>query len=289
MKRGRASIFVAVILCFQSLAASAQAPHAAPPAPTPPTGAEGNKATGDALAQEAEVKPKEPDDKDEKEAKKKAKRLTGNLAVGLTLTRGNSDTRTLNLALNLECHPDPKDRLKAEGFYIQNSESGTSSVDRTSAHLRDERTLGGRSFAFGDVQFLKDRFKQIDSLFAPTAGLGYRLLADPKQELTVDLGAGAVIEQDTGLDRQTSGVIRAGESYLWKISKSAILTQNAFALWKTRDTADAYYHFEVALGAAITDHLELKVALLDEYKRQPPDPTVKKNDLAGVVAVGYKL
>jgi putative salt-induced outer membrane protein YdiY len=289
MKSGRVATFAYAILMIQALGASAQAPRAAPPAPTPPSGAEGQKATGDALAQEAEVKPKDPEDKDEKDGKKKEKRLTGTLAAGLTFTSGNSNTRTLNLALALEYRPNPKDRLKAEGFYIQNREDGTSTVDRTSAHLREERSLAPLWFAYGDLQFLKDRFKQINSLFAPTAGLGRRLIASGTQELSVDLGAGAVIEQDEGLDRQTSGALRAGETYLWKISKSAVLTQNAFALWKTRDTADAYYHFEVALGAAINDHLELRVALLDEYKREVHDPTLKKNDVAGIVSVGYKL
>ena len=59
--------------------------------------------------------------------------------------------------------------------------------------------------------------------------------------------------------------------------------------WKTADFADAYCHLDVGLGAAINDHFELKVALIDEYKRKPPDPAVKRNDVAGIVSIGYKL
>lgn len=236
MRTERVSILAATVLVLQAVAGFAQGPGqpppAAPQAPTPPAAGETQKTTADALAQEAESKPKEPEEKD---AEKK-KRLTGRVAAGLTLTQGNSNTRSFNLSLGLEYHARPKNLFKADGFYIRSTEEGVSSVDRTSAHLRDEQTLSGRAFAYGDFQFLKDRFKSIDSLIAVTVGAGYRLVKTPEQELSVDLGAGAVGERDEGLDRTTSGAVRAGENYLWKISKTANLTESAFVLWKTRDT-----------------------------------------------------
>jgi putative salt-induced outer membrane protein YdiY len=120
-------------------------------------------------------------------------------------------------------------------------------------------------------------------------GIGAALVKTSARELTADLGAGALVERDRARERTSSGALRAGESFLWNISKSAKLTESAFALWKTRDTADAYYHVEAALGAAINEHVELKLALIDEYKQKPPDPAIKKNDLAAIVSLGYKL
>jgi putative salt-induced outer membrane protein YdiY len=277
MRSGRISICAATILVLRALVAGAQAPPA--PAPTTPAG------PGDALATEAESKPKEPED----EKKEKESPWSGHFAAGLTFTKGNSDTRTFNLALAVEYRSRPRNLVKADGFYLNSREDGVSTVARTSAHLRDEYTFSGRYFAFGDVQFVKDQFKSIDSLVASTVGAGVHLIKTEKEELGADLGAGVILERDEGLDRTTSGVVRAGESYLWKISKSANLTENAFGLWKTRDTSDAYYHFEVALGAAIDDHVEIKIALLDEYKSKPVFDTIKKNDVAGIVSIGYKL
>jgi putative salt-induced outer membrane protein YdiY len=264
--------------------AEAQAPRPEPPTPPPAGGAE--KPTGDALAQEAEAKPKEPEDEKDK---KKHRPLTGQAAVGFSFTQGNSVTRQITASLALKYDPRTKDVWKADAFYILNSESGVSTVDRTSAHLRDEHTLGGHWYAFGDGQFLKDQFKEIDYLISPTVGIGERLVKTSTRELLVELGAGAVFEKDEPGVRTSSGAVRAGESYDWKISESASLTESAFGLWKTSDLADAYYHLDVGIGAAINDHFELKVALIDEYKRKPPDPTVKRNDVAGIVAIGYKL
>jgi putative salt-induced outer membrane protein YdiY len=283
----RSTRFVAGVLILAALhVAEAQTPRpAAPPAPEPPAAGTADKPTGDALAQEAEGKPKEPEGDDKKE---KPKDLTGKLAAGFTFTSGNSNTRSFNIALALQYDPRTKNIVKADGFYLRNSEDGASTVDRTFAHLRDEYYFRPRWFAFGDAQFLKDRFKEIDSLFAPTAGVGVRLIKTEARELTADLGAGAVFEKDTDHDRTSSGAVRAGESYLWKVSKSASFTESAFALWKTSDTSDAYYHFEAALGAEVAEHIELKVGLIDEYKRKPADSTVKRNDVAGIVQIEIK-
>ncbi|HEV7516598.1 MAG TPA: DUF481 domain-containing protein [Thermoanaerobaculia bacterium] len=253
-------------------------------APPVPAAGDTQKPAGDALAVEAESKPKEPEDE-----KKEESPWSGHFAAGLTFTKGNSDTRTFNLSLAVAYRLQPRNLLKADGFYLNSREDGVSTVARTSAHLRDEYTLSDRYFAFGDVQFVKDQFKSIDSLVASTVGAGVHLIKSEKEELSADLGAGVILERDEGFARTTSGVVRAGESYLWKISKSANLTENAFGLWKTRDTGDAYYHFEVALGAAINDHAEIKIALLDEYKSKPIFDTIKKNDVAGIVSIGYKL
>ena len=284
-RRMSKALFVFAAAALIGADVQAQAPHAAAP-PTPPVAAGADKSTSDALAQEAEVKPKEPED----EKDKKYRPLTGHFSAGYTLTSGNSNTRSFNVGLLMKYDPRTGNVVKADGFYILSTESGASTVDRTSAHLRDEYYFRPRWFAYGDVQYLKDQFKEIDYLIAPTAGVGTVLVKTKAQELLVDLGAGALFEKDQPVGERTdSAVVRAGENYSWKVSDSASFTETSFALWKTKDFADAYYHLDVGLAAAINDHFELKIALIDEYKRKPPDPTVKRNDVAGIVAIGYKL
>jgi putative salt-induced outer membrane protein YdiY len=286
MRNWKITTFVVSVIALSALGAEAQAPKAAaPPPPAPPEAGGADKPSGDALAQEAEAKP--PEAKDEKE--KKHSPYSGKVAAGFNFTSGNSNTKSFNLAFAMKYDPQTKNLVKAEAFYLRNVEEGASTVDRTTAHLRDEYTLGPKWFAFGDGQFLKDRFKGIDSLISTTAGAGVRLIKTPERELTADLGAGAIFEKDQDRDRTSSGAVRAGESYNGKISKSAGFTQNAFAIWKTSDFADAYYHFDVGLGAEIDEHFELKIALIDEYKRKPPDPEIKRNDVAGIVQLEVKF
>lgn len=286
MRNWKSKIFIASVIALATLDfAEAQAPKAAAPPPTPPAAGGEEKPAGDAMAQEAEAKP--PEVKDEKD--KKHSSYHGKLAAGFNFTSGNSSTKSFNVAVAMTYDPQTKNVFKAEAFYLRNVEDGASTVDRTTAHLRDEHSLGPRWFAFGDGQFLRDRFKGIDSLVSTTAGVGVRLIKTSGRELTADLGAGVVLEKDQDQDRTSSGALRAGESYNWKISKSASFTQNAFAIWKTNDFADTYYHVDVALGTEVAEHLELKVALIDEYKRKPPDPAIQSNDVAGIIQLEVKF
>ena len=280
-------LLATVVLCCVSPALRAQNPPSAAPPPPPPTAqgaaaASADKPQGDALAQEAESKPDEPKEKDQ-DARSP---WSGHFAAGFNFTRGNSDTSSLNLSLVAQYDPGTKNLVKADAFYIHNVESGTSSTDRSSAHLRDERNVSPAWFAYGDAQYIKDRFKEIVYFVNPTVGVGYRLLDQPSRKAQVDAGVGGVVERDEGEDRRSSGALRVGEETSFALSKTAVLTNRGFALLASG--GDAFYYLDLGIGAEISEHFELKVALIDQYKRKPPADVVS-NDLAGIVSVGYKL
>ena len=110
------------VLLLGGFCARAEAQRPAAP-PAVPSAAGADKPAGDALAQEAEAKPKEPEDE---KGKKKYEPLSGHFAAGFSFTQGNSDTRTFNAALALQYDPRNRNVIKADAFYILNSESGTS-------------------------------------------------------------------------------------------------------------------------------------------------------------------
>ena len=81
-------------------------------------------------------------------------------------------------------------------------------------------------FVFGQLQFLRDRFKDIEYLWAPTGGIGYRLIDTPRVKLSTDAGVGVAIEKNTGLDVDTSGALTAGDKLEVKLSPMATVTQS---------------------------------------------------------------
>ena len=153
---------------------------------------------------------------------------------------------------------------------------------------RDEYHLTDRAYVFGQVQYLRDQFKDIDYLVAPTAGLGYKLIKMPNTELAVDGGAGVTWEKDTGLDLDTSGAVMFDDKFTQKLSPNATLTQTFSALWKTKDFGDALYITGLSLAAGLTAHTQLKIEWIDTYKREPPSPAIQRNDNAIVFALVYK-
>lgn len=214
---------------------------------------------------------------------------SGSAAFGLALNRGN--TATTNLNLSFEGTDDPKTGSvwKFKGLYLRGDNNGVLAVDRLLLEGRNERTLTTRVYAFGQLQFLEDQFKDIDYLFAPSAGIGYKLVAVPMTTLSVDGGVGIKWEKNPGLDRRTSPVFTGSDKFEHKLSATASITQAISALWKADDFGDALYTFTAGIAAALTTRTQLKVELLDTYATRPPTMTVKSNDVALLTALVYKF
>jgi putative salt-induced outer membrane protein YdiY len=214
--------------------------------------------------------------------------LTGSLGAGLSITSGNSDTSAFNLAFGLVYDPKTHSLFKADALYLRSAADGVTTLDKASASLRYEYKVSDRIYAFGQLGYLHDRFKDLTYLITPMVGGGYIVVKEKAFELAVDASIGGAFEKDSGLDATSSGAFAVGESFVWKISPGAAFTQKASGLWKTNDTSDAFYHFEVGLSASLVKSFDLKVAYLIDYKNIVP-PTLKKTDTALVAAIIYKF
>lgn len=215
--------------------------------------------------------------------------LTGSLGAGLSITTGNSDTSAFNLAFGLVYDPKSHSVFKADALYLRSAANGVATSEKATAALRYEYKVSDRLFAFGQVAYLHDRFKNLTYLITPMVGAGYIVVKEKTLELGVDASIGGAFEKDSGLGATSSGAFAVGESFAWKISPGAAFTQKASGLWKTIDTSDAFYHFEVGLAASLVKSFELKVAYLVDYKNKVNPPTLKKTDTALVAAIIYKF
>jgi putative salt-induced outer membrane protein YdiY len=247
--------FVVVAFCFLTLT-SARASAQPPPAPAP-------------------AEPAGP--------------WTGSAGAGLALTSGNTDTSTFNASYDVTYDPKTNNVVKSDALYLRGKSNGTLTVDRVGFDARDQYQLSPRTFIFGQFQFLRDTFKAIDYLVAPTVGAGYKLVDAPQTTLTMDGGVGAAWEKNPSLNTTHSGALTASEHFTQKLSDVASFTQQAAGLWKTSDTSDALYTFGVALAASLTAKSQVRVEILDTYKHKPPTAAIKKNDVATIFSIGYKF
>jgi putative salt-induced outer membrane protein YdiY len=139
------------------------------------------------------------------------------------------------------------------------------------------------------VGFLEDEFKAIDYLWAPTVGLGYKVVATEMTTLNADAGLGMRIEKNPGTDVDSDFAITAGDKFEHKLSKDASITQAFRALWTAEDFGDAVYTFTAGVAAALTKKTQVKVELLDAYVTRPPTAEIKQNDVAFVTSFVYKF
>lgn len=214
---------------------------------------------------------------------------TGSAGFGLALNRGNTDTTNINLSFEALRDPKQNDIWKLQGLYMRGDTNGEATADRLFAQGRYERNLNARVFAFGQLPYLRDRFKSIDYLIAPAGGIGYKLLATERTTLTADGGLGVKWEKNPGFDLKTSAVVTSGDRFEFKLSPTATITQGFQTLWKADDWSDALYTFSAGVAAGLTTRSQLKFTLLNAYATKPPTETVKKNDVAVLAAVVYKF
>lgn len=215
--------------------------------------------------------------------------LSGSLSAGVAVSSGNTDTSSVNFAFTMAYVPGTKNSVKADGLVLRGKSNGALTVDRTALSGRDEYALTTRAYLFGQLQFLHDRFKDVDYLIAPTAGLGYKLVTTPATTLSADAGIGGQWEKDTGQTVSASGAVTAGQKLTQKLSATATITEAVSALWKASAFGDALYTFGGGLALAVTTHVQFKIEVLDTYKTRPPLVTVKKNDTATILALVYKF
>lgn len=213
----------------------------------------------------------------------------GSIGAGFALTGGNTDTANYNFAFDLTRDPKKKNVIKAGGLYLRGDSDGEATVDRLTLGLRDEYHLSPRVFLFGDFSYLRDKFKLIDYMIAPTGGFGYKALNSEKVMLSFQGGAGAVWEKNPEVEVDSSGALNAGQDFSWQLSEGSRITQNFLALWKTNNFEDSLFHFSIGLATAIMKRAELKIEFRDDYKNLPATPETKKNDTAFLTTFLFKF
>lgn len=213
----------------------------------------------------------------------------GSASAGLALTQGNSDTSTVNLGYEVKRDTGSVWLFKSAGLFLRGDAEGELITNRLAFNAREEHKLSDRASAFGQVQYLRDTFKEIDYLIAPTFGVNWWLAKNEVTEFSVDAGLGLVWEKSPLVDVDTSGAITAGQALQHKLTATTVLTEKATALWKMDDLANALYAITLGIAANVTNTIQMKAELLDTFKNKPVSAAVVKNDVAVILSLVYKF
>jgi len=210
-------------------------------------------------------------------------------SAGLALTNGNSDTSTVNVAYDLVVDPGASNVVKTDGLFLRGVTEGELSSNRLSLNARDEYHFNGRLFAFGQTQYLRDEFKDIEYLIAPTGGLGYDVVDTEATKLGIDASIGGVWEKSPDDVMTSSGAVTFGQRLTQQLTETTTVTQQVKGLWKTKDFEDALLTLGASIAASISARTQLKVEVLDTYKNKPRLATTTKHDVVVLMAIVYKM
>lgn len=211
------------------------------------------------------------------------------IGAGIALTSGNSDTSTVNLAFDAVHDDHRRFIFSTSGLIIRGEQDDQLRVDRRWLSTRFDARLSERMSAFVEASYLRDRFKQINYLVAPTAGIAMKARRTAQVDLAVDASLGAILEKNEGRDVEASPALAAGERLAITLNRSARITQSFRTFLKLNDFGDVLYTFSTGLAASVTDRSELKAELIDTFKNEPPDPRLVRNDVSILVSIVYKF
>jgi putative salt-induced outer membrane protein len=203
------------------------------------------------------------------EEKKEPQVWTGSLGAGLTFTGGNSSTTGVNFAFDAQYLFSEKSLLKANAFWIYQSTDGTSTVDKNQAALRYEAGLTEKVYAFGEVSYLRDVFKNVTYLVAPQVGAGYRFVKTKEITLSLDAGVGGAFEKNPSVDSKSSPAVSAAQSFSYQLGPGILFNEKVAGLWKTNNFSDYNVHFEAGVATSVSRRSELKVTYILDYKNLP--------------------
>ena len=138
-------------------------------------------------------------------------------ALGLTLTRGNSDTTTLSLGANTEKKWAANDlSLGADGLYGGTRFSGASSskenADLLHGFVQYNRSFSDKFYAYGRVDGLHDGIADIQYRLTVSPGIGYYFVKEKNTNVSIEIGPGWVDEKLGNTYRELCRPARGSET-----------------------------------------------------------------------------
>lgn len=209
-------------------------------------------------------------------------------SAGLALASGNTNTSSLNAAYDIVYDPQSRNVVKSDGLLLRGKTDGELSANRLGLNVRDEYELTPRLYVFGQNQYLRDEFKEIDYLVAPTGGLGYKAIDTEATKLNVDASVGSVWEKNRGSEVNASGAVAVGQKLAQTLTSTTTLNQTFAGLWRMDDWNDSLFTFGVSIATSISTRIQLKLEALDTFKNKPPAVDIERNDVAVLMAIVYK-
>lgn len=208
------------------------------------------------------------------------------IALGVTLTDGNSET-LLGTASFL--HDRKRDgyslRLGIDGAYAEDKDETTTENVKGVAEYR--KNLCERSYILGNVSALYDSIADVDYRVIVSAGPGYYLMKDDAATLSVDLGP-AFITEKVGGETNDDWALRVGQRYDRQLSATAKVWQALEYLPLIDDLDDYLLNAEIGIEAAVNSDVSLRLVVKNAYDSTPAADR-EKSDTTVIGALAYKL
>ena len=217
-------------------------------------------------------------------------------ALGVTLTRGNSDTTTLSLSGSTERKWNLNDlTLGADGLYGTERVSGSSGskeiADMLHGFAQYNRSFSEQNkfYVYWREDGLHDGIADIQYRLTSAPGAGYYFVKEKDTDVSIEIGP-AWIDEKLGNAYLNFATLRAAQKLHQNISDRARFWETLEYLPEVDNLNNYIINAEIGIEADLTKkkNLSLRCTLDDTYNNVPALGRLK-NDLKLITAIAYKF
>ncbi len=118
---------------------------------------------------------------------------TGNVELGLTRTRGNSDADEMHLTGEAEGRSDLR-RITVRGEYNRKVDQGATAVDNALIEGKYDRFVSKKLYFYTNASAMRDRLAGVDLRATVGTGAGYQIFDSADTKLSVEAGPSYIQE-----------------------------------------------------------------------------------------------
>ncbi len=224
-------------------------------------------------------------------AQEQERQFESSLAMGVTMTDGNSETLQANASLLAKGERADLGSYRAglEGNYGESvvNDERERTVQNARALANARKKLTSRAFAVLDGTALHDDVALVDYRLTLGPGLGLYLVKTKETALSLETGPAQVWEK---VASETDEYItwRVANRFEQSVGPTAKLWQSAEYLVKADDGADYLVTAEVGAEAAMNSRMNLRVVLQEKHDSTPA-PGLERNDVTLIAGFSLSL
>jgi putative salt-induced outer membrane protein len=229
----------------------------------------------------------------------------GGLNLGFAVTRGNSETKNLNIAFNsIRTGFHDKLLLYSNSVYATNDVSTASphtTADSIGGGARYDHDFASHGFGFVNADFFSNSLQELDLRSTLGGGMGLHAIKNASTTLDFLLGVNYTHESyssyilpttptptpEPAISRSLAGGT-IGEALMHKVGKSTVITQSFFFYPDLSDTGQYRGTFNFGTVTKINKWLGWQNSFADIYVSNPPTGT-KQNDLQLATGLNFSF
>ena len=215
----------------------------------------------------------------------------GGLNVGFALTRGNSETKNLNLAFN-SVRTGHRDKLTlyATSIYATNDAAGAdphTTANNIGGGARYDHDITPRLFAFVNTDFYSDDLQTLDLRSVFGGGIGLHAIKNDNTILDLLGGANYTHEKYSAFSRDFAA-LTLGDEFMHKLGKTTVIHQNFYVFPDLNNTGEFRATFNLSTVTKIYKGFGWQNSFGDIYVTNPPEGK-KKNDIVFSTGLNFSF